>query len=144
MRPWKGAWEKEDTRIRLVSGCAPGHVALGRLSLHHLPGPQPLGILSYLHGTDNSILEVRIQQVWGRRQRNTMREQEMELDIQVCFCLSLCLSLLHTHTHTHSHYILNPVLSLDPCGSTGLTLSLPTPWGPSASMPMALRSRSHL
>lgn len=49
----------------LLLSPSPGHIALGGSSSSCLPAAHAPGLLSYLHGTDNSILEVRIQQVWG-------------------------------------------------------------------------------
>lgn len=58
-----GAWDEAALR----KGQFPAAVhqswphALGGSSPSYLPAAQPLGLLTYLHGTDNSILEVRIQ-----------------------------------------------------------------------------------
>lgn len=96
---------------------SPGHPPLGASSPSYLPGAQAQGLLTYLHGTDNSTLEVRIQQVWSGRQRNTVREEGQNWTSRVC--LSVCL------THTPSS-TLNPTLSSDPSGSIGITLTHPT------------------
>lgn len=78
-KPWNGGWDKMRTQERLVPCCFPPVLATlagvrwgvrgarWGSSPGHLPAGQTLGLLSDLHGTDNSILKVRIQQVWGGR-----------------------------------------------------------------------------